>query len=155
MYQQWKMMANFNYNESNTFLIHVIIYVLQFCVLTARIIKEELNLVSTQTAMNSLVSLLKSWTPTRSTDRALCLVEEKSKLHSWSIRTEVFPCARVKSIAVTLEMSIFLTWWLFSIQLVEYLFGELWLSEIDEHVHGMAVWFKPHPWSVFKASVWM
>lgn len=54
------MMANFNYNESNTVLIHVIIYVLQFCVLTARIIKEELNLVSTQTAMNSLVSLLKS-----------------------------------------------------------------------------------------------
>lgn len=49
------MIARFNYNESNTFLIHVMIYVYQSCVLTARMIKEELNLVNTQTAMNSLV----------------------------------------------------------------------------------------------------
>lgn len=48
-------MARFSYNESNAFFIHVMIYVYQFCVLTARMIKEELNLVSTQTAMNSLV----------------------------------------------------------------------------------------------------
>lgn len=49
------MMARFSYNEPNAFLIHVMLYVCQFCVLTARMIKEELNLVSAQTAMNSLV----------------------------------------------------------------------------------------------------
>lgn len=48
-------MARFNYKGSNTFLIHVIIYVDQLCVLTGRMIKGELNLVSPQTAMNPLV----------------------------------------------------------------------------------------------------